>query len=91
MRSTAIKEIVDGIDSISVDDSVKRQVKQVVYRVAVFHGVVSIVNADRLEFVRHLLAMKVSSPTIRDRLMARYSLSRRQAYRIIEAALSISS
>jgi hypothetical protein len=43
-----------------------------------------------LAYIRRLLALRVSRPTIRARLMALYSISRSQAYRLIGEALQLS-
>lgn len=87
MRSTALLEILAGIDGLDADDSIKRQIRQLVAAVGISHGVKRLQHDERVAFARRLLDLRVSRPTIRDRLIARYSISTRQAYRVIDEAL----
>lgn len=91
MRASALLEILAGIDRMDADDTIKRQVKQIVSSVGFAHGVKNVQHDERVNFARQLLAQRVSRPTIRDRLMARYCISKRQSYRIIDDALNIKS
>jgi hypothetical protein len=88
MRSTAIIEILDAINGMNADDSMKRQVRKIIGDVASVHGMNLVTSADRVDFARRLLDAKVSKATIRERLRARYSISRTHAYRIIGEALN---
>jgi hypothetical protein len=45
-------------------------------------------GGDRVQFVIKLLEQHVDTPTIRQRVMSRFQLSRRQAYRVIQDALN---
>lgn len=44
---------------------------------------------DRIAFAARLLAARTPRPEVRDRLMVRHELSRRQAYRVISDALHL--
>lgn len=88
MRTSVFAEILSGVDGLSLDESAKRAVKAVVQNIGRQHGIKVVDQFDRIEFAQQLMATKISRPTIRDRLMARYDLSRRQAYRVIHSALA---
>ena len=49
----------------------------------------ALMEDERVAFAGRLLRLRTPRPEIRDRLMAREELSRRHAYRVIEAALAI--
>jgi hypothetical protein len=89
VKSTALKEILEGVDQLQVDHQAKRQFKQLVVAIGASHGVRGMQQAERLAFAARLLALNTSRATIRDRLRASYGVSRRQAYRIIGDALKL--
>jgi hypothetical protein len=89
MRSIAIREILDAVDQLDTDEATKRQFKKLVANIGTMHGVSGIARVERVDYARRLLDAKTSRPTVRDRLIARYELSRRQAYRVIEDALQL--
>jgi hypothetical protein len=89
VKSTALKEILEGVDRLQVDNHAKRQFKQLVVAIGASHGVRGMQHVERLGFAHRLLALKTSRSTIRDRLRASYGVSRRQAYRIIDDALKL--
>jgi hypothetical protein len=89
MRSSALIEIINRIDEINADESVRRQFRQLVRAVGAEHGVKAVETADRIEFARNLLDARVSRTTIQERLKACYDISREQAYRDIRAALQL--
>jgi len=84
----ALLEILEGVEAIDVDAAAKEKFRQLVGVVANTHGYDWIERAGRITFASRLLRMRVSRPETRDRLMAFYGISRAQAYRIIDHALS---
>ncbi|MBK4739211.1 hypothetical protein [Noviherbaspirillum pedocola] len=90
MQSIAILEILEGLNTMDVDQSAKHQFQQLVRAVASSHGVSWVERQDRTAFARDLLANRVSRPTVRERLIARFGVSRTHAYRIIDEALQLS-
>lgn len=87
MDGAALMEIMEGIGGLNVDPVAKREFSNLVRGIGVAHGCVQIVRTDRITFARELLARGVSRPTIRDRLIATFGVSRPQAYLIIKGAL----
>jgi len=90
MQSIAIREIIDGIEAMDLDPVAKRQFRQLVRAVGAAHGLSWIEREERTVFAKELLVRKVSRATVRDRLMAHFSISKTQAYRVIEQALQLS-
>jgi hypothetical protein len=88
MRASVLTEILDRLERSNLDAAAKREAKAIVQTTGRQHGVKQVDQFDRIEFAQQLMAAKISRPTIRDRLMARYDLSRRQAYRVIHSALT---
>lgn len=86
----AMLEILEGVEAIDVDAGAKAVFRQLVSAIGAAHGYAGVEKAGRVAFARDLLALRVSRPTIRDRLIAHYSVSRPQAYRIISTALQLS-
>jgi len=89
MRATVLKEIMDGVDFLPLDDNAKLEVKRLVSTIGIAHGVRGLDWPVRIAFARRLLAAKASRPTIRDRLRAAFGISRRQAYRVIDEAVQL--
>jgi hypothetical protein len=90
MHSVAIREIIDGVDALDLDAAAKQQFRQLVCAIGAAHGFAWVKRDERTAFARELLARKVSRATVRDRLMAHFSISKTQAYRVIEQALQLS-
>lgn len=90
MHSIAIREIIDGVEAMDLDPAARRQFRQLVRTIGAAHGFAWMEREQRTEFARELLARKVSRPTVRDRLMAHFNISKTQAYRVIERALQLS-
>jgi hypothetical protein len=88
MRTAAILEIIEGVDSLDADDKSKALFRHLVCMVGVAHGLSRIVRNEQVTFARRLLALRTSRATIRDRLISNYGVSRSQAYNLIGAALS---
>jgi hypothetical protein len=89
MDGSALMEIMEGIGALDVDPVAKREFSNLVRGIGAAHGCVQIVRTDRIIFARELLARKVSRPTVRDRLIATFSVSRPQAYLIMKSALRL--
>ena len=90
MHSIAIREIIEGVEAMDLDPAARQQFRQLVRAIGAVHGFSWIEREDRTVFARELLAKKVSRATVRDRLMAHFSISKTQAYRVIEQALQLS-
>jgi hypothetical protein len=86
----AMLEIMEAVDLLDADSAAKSKFRELVRAIGAAHGLRWLEREERVEFARELLRRKVSRPTIRDRLMAFFSISRGQAYRIIDAALQLS-
>jgi hypothetical protein len=89
MDGAALMEIMEGIGTLDVDPIAKREFGNLVRGIGAAHGCVQIVRTERIMFARELLARKVSRPTVRDRLIASFGVSRPQAYLIIKSALRL--
>jgi hypothetical protein len=87
MRASPILEIMARLDNLDVDETARRALRTMVREVCTDHGIV-IDRYERAAFVRRLIAARVSRPTIRDRLIAMYGVSRRQAYLLIADGLN---
>jgi hypothetical protein len=90
MSAGVLQEIMQEVDASNIDPLAKKQFRQLVRVIGAAHGFAWMERAERTEFARELLARKVSRPTVRDRLMAHFSISKTQAYRVIEQALQLS-
>ena len=88
MKSTALHEILAGLEQIEAEEHVKQKFKQLVCTIGLIHGARGMEHPERIDFAKHLLAAKTSRATIRDRLIARFGVSRSQAYTIISDALN---
>lgn len=87
MRSAPILDIMAPLDVLDIDEDARRAVFNLVREVGTQHSIQGIEHVEQIAFVRKLLVLRVSRPTIRDRLIALYGVSRRQAYRLIHEAL----
>jgi hypothetical protein len=83
-------EIIDAIESLQVDENAKAAFRMAIGRICSIHGAAWSRRDDRVAFARKLLTLGVSRPTIRDRLIACFGISRGEAYRTIDAALKLS-
>jgi hypothetical protein len=88
MRSEPILEIIDGLERLDVEEGARQAFRKLVLAIGTQHGIRTIEKRGQMDFVRKLLVQRVSVQTIRDRLMARYPISRRQAYRLIDEGLN---
>lgn len=87
MRSAPLIEIISRLEGLDVDDGARATFRSMVLEVSAQHGLTGFDRDEQLAYARRLLALRVSRPTIRDRLIALYGISRRQAYRLIGEAL----
>jgi hypothetical protein len=87
MRTSALQEIMIGVEDLPIPYAYKAHVLRLVSQVGLLHGVSGIERIDRMLFARGLLKEKLARDQIRDRLISVYHVSRRQAYRIIQDAL----
>lgn len=87
MDGVALIEIMEGIGALDVDPNAKREFSNLVRGIGAAHGCTQIVRLDRTMFARELLMRGVSRPTIRDRLIATFGVSRPESYRTIGRAL----
>jgi hypothetical protein len=88
-RSKPLLDIIDRLPGLDVAETARIKFKRLVYEIGAFYGIRGLDYADRIDFARHLLKQKEARATIRDRLMVRYEVSRRQAYRIIDDGLEL--
>jgi hypothetical protein len=86
-RASPLVEIMGRLDALDVDEAARRAFRGLVLEIGARHGIQSIQHSEQIAFIRRLLALQVSRPTIRDRTIALYDVSRRQAYRLIHEAL----
>jgi hypothetical protein len=89
MRSAPFLEIIDSLEGLDVDDGARQTFHRLLLEIGTRHGISGLERGEQLAFVRRLLALRVSRPTIRDRLMALYGISKRQAYRLIDEGLQL--
>jgi hypothetical protein len=89
MRSHPFLEIIDRLEGLDVDDGARQAFRRLLIEIGTQHGISGLERDEQLAYVRRLLALRVSRPTIRDRLIAIYGISRRQAYRLIDEGLKL--
>lgn len=87
--STVLKELMAGVAAIDAGPRAKESFIALIRAVGAAHGHSAVAREDRVRFARDLLRLRVSRPTIRDRLIATYGLSRPQAYRILNKAFAL--
>lgn len=89
MKAQVLTEIIAEVRDLDADDETKQRFIDLVRRIGGRHGIKLVLRSMRVDFAMRLLERKVSRPTIRNRLMATYSMSERQAYRTIDDALKL--
>ena len=89
MRAAVIREILGELDELTGDEETKRRAKEVVRRIASAEGIMAAEHADRVGFAIALLDAREDRTVIRDRIAARYEVSKSTARRVISAALSL--
>lgn len=89
MTSPLFKDLSEGLDALNLDENAKEIFRAFLRGVRVAHGDGdNIEREERQAFAAHLLASRVPRCEIRDRLEARFHISRRQAYRVIDDVLN---
>lgn len=91
VSATILQEILTAVSQSDLPPQARDQFKQIVMQAGIAHGLRELVHASRVEHARRLVRAGVSRPTVRDRLIALYGMSRRQAYRLIDEAISCAS
>jgi hypothetical protein len=89
MQSKPIIDIIEQLDDLNVGEDAKRLFLALVLNVSAAYGIHKVDRIEQVAYVCRLLDLHVSRPTIRDRLIAFHSVSRRQAYRLIDDALKL--
>lgn len=89
MRAQPILDIMTRLETLDVDDHARNAFRRLVIEVGAQHGVRDVERSEQLAYIRRLFALRVSRPTIRDRITVRYSISPRQAYRVISEAMKL--
>lgn len=89
MSPEFIADLVAQLGSIDADESVRKQIRNRLYKVGAMHGVRALRQIERVDFAMHLLDEAVSVATIRDRLIATYDVGASQAYRDVQKALDL--
>lgn len=89
MKAAVITEILAAAKALNVDESTRQQFIGMVCQISARHGLKVALRTARVDCACRLLELKVSRPTIRNRLMAHYGMSERQAYRTIDQAMKL--
>ena len=90
MTSPIFQQIATGLESLDLDENAKEVFREFVRGVRVAHGDIGgIDRQERHVFAASMLANQVPRSEIRDRLMARFQISRSHAYRVIDDALNV--
>jgi hypothetical protein len=87
LRVSAFLQLYKGIDLLNVDEEARACFKKYVSQFASAEGIDGVERDERVAFAKRLRREGVSRTTIKDRLMARYEISKSQAYRVIDKAL----
>jgi hypothetical protein len=94
MRAEIFQQILSELETIPGDEAIKQLFGQAVRKTALANGC----DLDRMKereervaYARQLRGLGDDRPTIRDRLMARFEISRSQAYDDIAEALQLQS
>lgn len=82
-------ELLSRLARLEGSDEHKRVFEDLVREVAAERGIYDFGPYDRVQFARHLLNVERDRTIIRDRICARFSVSRSQAYSDIDAALNL--
>jgi hypothetical protein len=88
MRSLVLHDIIARTDALDAPIAAKEQFKRLVRHLGAEHGAGGMAHAEHVDYARRLLQARTSRATIRDRLMALFSISRSQAYKVIQDSLN---
>jgi AraC-like DNA-binding protein len=89
MRASDYQQLLARVDTYDLGETEKKIVIDAVRSLAREQGIIVPEHDDRLEFARRLRSIHEPRPAIRDRLMTRFGISRRQAYRVIHDSLQL--
>jgi hypothetical protein len=96
MKADLLRDILGLLDGCDAQDAAKAEFRKLIHKVAIDNGLPVAAPGDeraaRVEFARHLMKeLMEGRPTTRERLIARFDVSRAQAYVDIADALKLSS
>lgn len=89
IHTDALLDLLARVDELEADPVAKRRFRDLIYQIGAVHKVPAIERQVRIEFAAGLTNARVSVASIRDRLIARFAIGKRQAYRDIESALKL--
>lgn len=91
MRAEILRELMGSVEVAEIDTTAKAEVRRLIVALSVQHGLAVFDRDEQIAFVQHL-CRNLGEPRsiIRERLMARFSLSRSTAYERIDEALQLS-
>lgn len=87
MRALVYQILLSEVDALDADDRSKQAFREVIRKTAETEG--DSRQWERVAFARHLLGLREQKAVVRDRLMVRYGVSKRHAYRIIDEAVEL--
>lgn len=91
MRNDILRELMDNVESADLEAGAKAVIRQLIFNLSAQHGIAVFDRDEQIAFVHHLLRnLKEPRSVIRDRLIARFGLSRSTAYERIDEALQLS-
>jgi hypothetical protein len=90
MRVSVLHSIINSVDAIVPDEATRQALKMMIRQTGQAHGYSMADRGERVIYARRLLDLQVSRPTIRDRLIGAFGISRTEAYRAIDQALKLS-
>lgn len=90
MGAVDFREVFRSLDGRpDVSNEVKKIMRETLRQIARENGDATLEPQERIEFAVHLLNMQESRKVTRNRLIARYGISKRTAQRDIDAALQM--
>lgn len=87
MRASSYQKLLDELAKLDAAPEAKRQFEELLRRNAAMDGIACLQRDERVGFASHLLTQKEDRSVIRERLMARFQVSRSQAYADISEAM----
>lgn len=91
MRPDVLRELLEELQAVLPGEEAKEIARRAALRVAARNGVACFEWDEQVAFAQHLLrVVREPRPIIRDRLMAKFGISRTQAYRVITDGLELS-
>lgn len=90
MGATLLYSIINSVDAIVPDEATRQALKTMIRQAGQAYGFSMADRGERVIYACRLLDLRVSRPTIRERLMGTFDISRSEAYRVIGQALKLS-